>query len=92
MVEAEVVYEEEADLLAVVEEGEDTAAEYLVAHEGMVVGCDPRLVVALHELAEVGVGVAFLHEEHLFHGVVGFGEFEAPSARAGGRHPSSLRL
>ena len=50
-----------------------------MAHQGMVVGRDPRLVVALHELAEVGIGVALLHEQHLLHGVVGLGELQLPA-------------
>ena len=79
LVKAEIVYQEEAYLVAVVKQRKYTAPEYLMAHQRMVVAGDPVLVITLDELAEIGIGVALLHQQHFLHRrVVGFGQFQFP--------------
>ena len=78
LVEAEIVDQDKEHLLAGVEQRENALLENLMAHQGMVGRGNPMLVFALDELAEAGIGVALLEQEHLVHGGVGAGEFQLP--------------
>ena len=58
---------------------ENLRFENLVAHERVVVGSDPFLIVALHHFGERAVGLLLLHTQHVGHAGFGVGEREFPS-------------
>ena len=84
MVVAEVVDDNEEDLLAAVEGGEDDIGHDAVGHQGLVAGvfCHPLQVVFLDELCKVGVGLFLLHGEHLGHIAAGAGYLQLPTYKA----------
>ena len=84
LVVAEVVDDNEEDLLTAVEGREDDIGHDAVGHQGSVVGvfCHPLQVVLLDELCKVGVGLFLLHGEHLGHIAAGAGYLQFPTYEA----------
>ncbi len=83
LVVAQVVEDDEIDLPALVEQGEDGALEDVGAHEGAASGVvEPVDIVFGDELGKFLVGLLLLHLEHFGHGAVGLGEFYFPEDEA----------
>ena len=79
LVEAEVVDEDEEDLLASVEQGEDLRLEKVGTHQRSTgrIG-HPAHVILADELAEGTVSLPLLHDEHFLHGGLVLLEFDLP--------------
>ena len=78
LVEAEIVDYDKAHLFASIDMRENLRFENLVAHERVVVGSDPLLIVALHHFGERAVGLLLLHTQYVGHAGFGVGEREFP--------------
>lgn len=89
MVKTEIIDYEQAYLLTLVEEREDLAFEYLMAHHRMIVRLQPSLIFSFHKLAEIAVGITLLHQQQLSKGSVGIGKFQFP-IHGDGTPPSIL--
>ena len=84
LVEAEVVDDQEENLLSAIEGREDARLEDVGAHQGALVAgpFEPSHVVFADELAEAQVGLLALHGEHLGHLAVGGCEVLLPVGQA----------
>ena len=79
LVVAEVVDDDEEDLLALVEQGIDGALEDVGAHNGSFLRpLHPAHVVFSDELGELGVGFVLLHGEHLLHSALCLAQLQFP--------------
>ncbi len=79
LVVAEVVDDDEEDLLALVEQGEDGALEDVGTHHGPLLRLfHPSHVVLAYELGEPSIGLAPLHGEHLLHAALRLAQLQFP--------------